>query len=255
MELDKYQTDAKSTDQFSEEKEKIFHSLLNLTESVSVLHRLIEQPFRKEEKSLPAEYMKEQLVNKIGDILWYLSNVASRKEILLSTAAERNLEKNQLRWGNAQKFKGKQFDENLPVYERLPRSFRMAFFDPENSGKKIAIAIPTDSSEWIQVGDRIDDNANDQDGYRYHDVLHLANAAYLGWSPVIRALLHRKRKSQPDTDRIEDGARSVNLEEALTAFIFAHASKVNYFENAEEVDFNLLKTIERLTRNLEVKYR
>ena len=185
MEFDKYQQQAKETDQFSNEPEKIVHALLNLTESVGVLHRLIEQPHR--EKSLPEEYSRERIHRKIGDILWYVANIASRKEIHLSKAAEDNLKRNQERWGRAGELRGKQFDDEMPVYERIPRTFRVAFFEPNPQTRpwKIMIAIPSDSNEWIQVGDRIDDNTEIDDGYRFHDVLHLANAAYLGWSPVI----------------------------------------------------------------------
>ena len=46
-------------------------------------------------------------------------------------------------------------------------------------------------------GAELTDNAYDPDGYRFHDVFHFAYAAVLGWSPITRALLRRKRKSQP----------------------------------------------------------
>ena len=51
-------------------------------------------------------------------------------------------------------------------------------------------------------------NIADADGYRYHDIFHIANAVFLGWSPVVRALLRCKRKSQPHIDENEDGARA-----------------------------------------------
>ena len=38
-------------------------------------------------------------------------------------------------------------------------------------------------------------NNRRDDGYRFHDVVHLAYAAILGWSPVTRALLDCKRRS------------------------------------------------------------
>lgn len=255
MELSEFQRKAKETDQFSGEDEKILHPLLNLTESVGVLNRFIEQSHR--DKSLPEEYARNRLTRKIGDVLWYIANIASRKGIDLAEAAEQNLKRNNERWDKASNHRGKQFDDKFPVYERLPRHFKVAFFEPEPKQKprQIMIALPSDGDEWIQVGNRIDDNAEKDDGYRFHDVLHLSNAAHLGWSPVFRALLRRKRKSDPDTDRVEDGARAVNIEEALTAFIFAQAAQLNFFDNAKSVDFSLLKTIERLTLGLEVRHR
>ena len=42
----------------------------------------------------------------------------------------------------------------------------------------------------------------------FHDVFHLAYAAVLGWSPTTRALLKIKRKSRPEIDENEDGARA-----------------------------------------------
>lgn len=255
MDLSEFQKQAKATDQFSDEPEKIVHALLNLTESVGVLHRFIEQSHR--DKSSPEKYAREGITQKLGDILWYVANIASRKGIDLSATATQNIERTAERWGRAKQLRGKQFDDALPVYERLPRTFRVAFFEPmpKQRPRKIMIAIPSDGNEWIQVGDRIDDNADQEDGYRFHDVLHLSNAVHLGWSPVIRALLRRKRKSSPDVDRIEDGARAVNIEEALTAFVFAHASQLNFFDGVQNVDFSFLKTIERLTLGLEVRHR
>ena len=38
------------------------------------------------------------------------------------------------------------------------------------------------------LGDPVTDNTHDDDGYRFHDVMHLANMAVLGWSPVMRSL-------------------------------------------------------------------
>jgi hypothetical protein len=46
------------------------------------------------------------------------------------------------------------------------------------------------------LGDDLTDNAYVDDGYRFHDVIHLALIAHLGWSPVVRGLMRRKRKSK-----------------------------------------------------------
>lgn len=255
MKIDDFQKQAKNTDQFSDEPEKVLHALLNLTESVGVLNRFIEQSHR--DKSLPDDYARSRISQRLGDILWYVANIATRNGVALSKAAQDNLVRTSERWGKANELRGKQFDDAMPVFERIPRKFRVAFFEPlsQSRPRKIMIAIPSDGGEWIQVGDRIDDNADREDGYRFHDVLHLSNAAHLGWSPVIRALLRRKRKSKPEIDRVEDGARAINIEEALTAFIFAHAVNVNFFEGIKNVDFGLLKTVERLTFGLEVRHR
>jgi hypothetical protein len=40
----------------------------------------------------------------------------------------------------------------------------------------------------VNIGDRLTDNKLEKDDYRFHDVFHLANAAILGWSPVLRVI-------------------------------------------------------------------
>ncbi len=76
----------------------------------------------------------------------------------------------------------------------------------------------------------MDDNAHEADGYRFHDVFHLAFMATFGWSPVIRALLKRKRKSNPAIDNVEDGARAIIIEEAISAMVYEHAKDHNFYE-------------------------
>ena len=55
---------------------------------------------------------------------------------------------------------------------------------------------------------------------RLLDVIHLAHASVLGWSPVLRALMGAKRKSVHDLDRTEDGdIKGVANEGAVNPFI------------------------------------
>lgn len=74
--------------------------------------------------------------------------------------------------------------------------------------------------DGMEVGGVVDDNAWADDGYRHHDLMHLANLAVMGWSPVIRAMLGKKRRSDPDLRRVEDGARLQDIEEAVVTRIF-----------------------------------
>lgn len=80
--------------------------------------------------------------------------------------------------------------------------------------------------------------------------------AILRWSPVVRRMLKRKRKTNLNIDEVEDGARAANLEEGLTAVIYQYAKDHDYFKgycaNNEQVPFELLKTVERLVHGLEV---
>lgn len=102
------------------------------------------------------------------------------------------------------------------------------------------------------LGDSLTDNAYEEDGYRYHDIFHLAYAAVLGWSPVIRKLMGRKRKSDPKTDEIEDGGRATAIEEGISALVFDYARNHSYLDNVHHVDFETLRIIKQLTRHLEI---
>jgi hypothetical protein len=117
-----------------------------------------------------------------------------------------------------------------------------------------------------QVGDDLTDNAYDDDGYRFHDVMHLANAAKLGWSPVLRKLMSRKRKSNKQIDEVEDGARAQIVEEAVIKAIHGEGVRiasqrvgppttgpVPLFSNKREITFTFLRFIRNFVSDLEVK--
>ena len=63
---------------------------------------------------------------------------------------------------------------------------------------------------------------------------------------MIRALLHCKRKSHPEVDEAQDGARAIILDEAVSATVFSHAKHLNFFEGIDHVDYDLLKSIRGL---------
>lgn len=80
------------------------------------------------------------------------------------------------------------FDEGFPEDERLPEQFEMRITQRPSGESAL---------EWngVFIGDPLTDNILDSDGFRFHDVLHLANAAVLHWSPTIRALIQHQRRS------------------------------------------------------------
>ena len=75
----------------------------------------------------------------------------------------------------------------------------------------------------------------------------------LGWSPVTRTLLRRKRKSCPLLDEVEDGGRATVIEESLVALAFDYARRHRMLEGVSAIDFQLLRTIKDVTSHLEVK--
>lgn len=86
------------------------------------------------------------------------------------------------------------------------------------------------------IGSLLGDNSYDPDGYRFHDVFHLAYAAILGWSSNLRTFLKRKRKSRPLLDEVEDGGRARIIEEGVSALAFDYARVHNFLDGVSEVD-------------------
>ena len=118
--------------------------------------------------------------------------------------------------------------------------------------------VDVDGSAVIRVDGRefgatLTDNAYKADGYRFHDVFHFAYAAVLGWSPVTRKFLRRKRKSSAQVDEVEDGGRAGVIEEGIAALIFDYAEGHNMLGGVSVVDSELLELIKRMTARLEVR--
>jgi hypothetical protein len=202
-----------------------------------------------------AEMDKEKVANGLGETLRHIAAVAHRLDLSLSAIAFNNIEKTTKLFGSstsAPKF----FDDNLNADEQLPRliSLRISEFE-RNELLTVRLAVETKENIWLPIGNPLNDNAYYNDDYRFHDVLHLAYMATLGWSPVMRALFGVKRKSKASIDRVEDGARAALLEEALTGFIYEAATDNRFFENTTHLERHLLLTVKRLTRGLEVGVR
>lgn len=143
------------------------------------------------------------------------------------------------------------FDTNFSEMEQLPRNFTVNF-DTVNVGPKIKTRV---SINGMQVGDVIDNNSKENDEYRFHDIFHYTFATMLGWSPCTRAMLKRKRKSDPVTDELEDGARATITEEAISLMIFNKAKKKNFFEKEIKISSSLLNQIKEMTSQFEVNGR
>src|SRR6266478_2973772 len=113
------------------------------------------------------EGFQEKAEEELGDILWYLSNIASRLGLSLSEIASKNLQKTNERWPIAgdvpEMFLF--FDEGSPPKERLPRSLRVRVFECEKD-KRAQMELHPDG---VPLGDPLTDNAYDDDGYRFHD--------------------------------------------------------------------------------------
>jgi NTP pyrophosphatase (non-canonical NTP hydrolase) len=194
---------------------------------------------------------KDRIAEELGDLLWYISNAASKFDLNLDEIATGNLEKTRDRWVLARQTKterGYSFDEGYPQSDRIPRTFTVIITDVED-GDSIKMKAFVDGQ---QIGDDLTDNAYSHDGYRFHDVFHLSYAAVLGWSPVTRMMLKRKRKSNPTVDEVEDGGRAKAIEEGVAALVFQYADDHDFLKDIGSIDYTLLKIIKSLTSRLEV---
>jgi NTP pyrophosphatase (non-canonical NTP hydrolase) len=138
------------------------------------------------------------------------------------------------------------FDKAFPAEEQLPRQFQIEITQRPNGRSYL---------RWngVFIGDPLTDNISDSDGYRFHDVFHFANAAILHWSPTFRALIKHKRKSNPKVDEAQDSGRAIVVDEGVSAFIFAQAKSLNFFEGQTSVSFDLLKSVRNFVQGYEVE--
>lgn len=189
---------------------------------------------------------------RLAPLLALLAQAAASFGLKLEDVANYNLKKTADRWpGDDPQYLP--FFDNAPpfkTYEQFERRFTVKFEERTLDGK----AFVVQSIQGVFIGDRLTDNSVEPDGYRFHDVFHLAYIAHLGWSPVVRGLLKRKRKSNPGTDENQDGARAMIIEEGIATWIFNHAKSRRFYEDVEpgKLEYGLLKQIRSMVQGYEV---
>ena len=253
MQLNEYQRWANQTDQQPEaegpktDPRSIMVPLLGLAGEVGELLGEHKKWLRDGDSyRLFPDRVKEEL----GDLLWYLSNVAVKHSLTLEEIAAHNLDKTQRRWQSVNQNVARPglFDEAFPPAERFPRQMDVTI-ESDAPGRIVTFI------NGKKFGDPLRDNRYEDDGYRFHDIFHLCYASILGWSPTLRALLRCKRKSDPKVDEVEDGGRAIVIEEGIAAMVFSYAERRNFLEGAEAVNYELLRTIKEMTSHLEVGRR
>jgi NTP pyrophosphatase (non-canonical NTP hydrolase) len=253
MELNEYQAASQATDQArGYEGKAIIVPLLGLAGEAGALLTEYKKLLRDGSAYIS---FRDQIGEELGDILWYVANLAAKFDIELDDIATANLAKTVARWGDPSLVTPTQpqlFDEAHAAAEQFPRVMMAEVAEgPDDRGIKTAVL----TIDGARVGNQLNDNASVDDGYRFHDVIHLTNVALLGWSPTIRGLMHRKRKSDPLLDHAEDGARAIIVDEAIVEMVFDYARGRAFLEGIDRVDYELLRTIRRRTAALEVGVR
>jgi len=253
MNLNDYQQEAQLTDRVpSRQKSGDFGAdlvvpLLGLAGEAGELLSEYKKHLRDGDSHL---LFRERVSEELGDLLWYVANVAAKFGLKLDDVAHANLKKTRDRWV-PQDAGSIEFDAEFEECERLPRRFEVELSEVNVKGRtKIRMRV-----NGKKVGDDLTDNADDPDGYRFHDVFHLGYVAVLGWSPVIRKLMKRKRKSNPQVDEVQDGGRAQVLDEGVAALVFDYAKEHRWLEGVTDLDYKLLRTIKGVTSLLEVRKR
>lgn len=167
-------------------------------------------------------------------------------DLTFSVVVERNIAKARGRFVKPDNASLPVFDNGFPEDEQIPWEFEIRITRRKSDRTYM---------QWngVFIGDPLTDNIRNPDGYRFHDVFHIAHAAVLHWSPVFRALIKHKRKSNAVVDEQQDGGRAIVIEEGLTAWIFSRAKVANMFEDHRVLSFDLLKTVQQFVAGYEVE--
>jgi NTP pyrophosphatase (non-canonical NTP hydrolase) len=220
------------------------------------------------------EFLREEL----GDLLWYVAAVATACGLDLEEIAECNLRRTRDRYPTKRPPRQLEalpvFDANYPPHERFPRRLVVSFAEGLlTSGRRVSLLtlVSADPNAFAngqiaaadgkkigfrvgaELGDPLTDNTRHIDAYRFHDAIHMGFLAVLNWSPTLRALLRLKRKSNPETDECEDGARAVFAEEGLAAVLSRLSKRRMGFLSETSVDGEVIEVAKAAAVDLEVE--
>jgi NTP pyrophosphatase (non-canonical NTP hydrolase) len=222
---------------------------------------MMSHGFPQVEKYMQTDIVQLELLRSLGMVMWHVAALANVLGLSLDEVVAQNRRKlNDLaNFDAALPTPLHDDDLEIPDGERLPRQFEVSFISIDEGRLQMFY-------KGRPLGNELTDNAREDDGYRFHDCMHLANAAKLGWSPVLRSLMKRKRKYDPKIDASEDGARAQIVEEAVVKAVHSEGERasgigasdktyipVTLFTSKEQISFSFLKLIKRFVRNLEVE--
>ena len=249
MDLNEFQALSSRTDNTSSDREQSL--LISLLGMAGETGTLLAEYKKKLRDGNSYNLFEQRTAEDLGDLLWYVSNIATVLEIPLEDVARKNLAKNNDRWPTKDgERKRVQYDRKFPAHERFPRKMTVEFTKSTKNVNKVQMIY-----NGKELGDPLSDNAYEDDFYKYHDCFHLACVAVLGWSPVIRRLMDLKRKSDSEVDEVEDGARAAVFEECISQYVFNYAEVHSFLLDVDTLDYELLKTIRDLIRGREVDSR
>ena len=171
MDFDSYQKEALRTDQVpdGDDDASLIVPMLGLAGETG---QLLSE-YKKHVRDGDAHHLyRERVSEELGDLLWYIANVASKFDLTLAEIASANLAKVKQRWAS-ERGKPLTFDAEFPEGERLPRRFEVEMIDIDGNERQ-CVRLMVDGTLF---GAELTDNAYDPDGYRFHDVFHFGYAA------------------------------------------------------------------------------
>ncbi len=257
MHLSEFARRASKTDYEADNQRALQIALHGLAGEAGSVVSVAKKWFRSGSTTSLSETVSEEL----GDLLWYVAAVANRLDLDLDEVAQQNLDKTE------QIFRKdlpppSSYDADFPDHQRFPRRMEIRFVQDCSGAFPVVSMKPLgELARRIEkerkrkgLGDPLNDNSQLDDGYRFHDVFHLAHVAVLGWSPVLRALMGAKRKEEDGVvDRTQDGARAIALEEGLIAFVFRSLESDEFLAKSGRMDWDLVNHIRKTVRGTEVE--
>ena len=202
MDLQEYVDRAAATDDLGSDEKAIRIALFGIAGEAGEVVSEAKKFFR-DDGPLPG--LRDRVREELGDLLWYVALLARRLKLDLNDVAEKNLTKTGDLWSSTMP-PLPDYDDHPHDRQKLPRRMTIEFAEDRSGEIPVVRMMPQgELSERFdykrdrerklgQLGDPLDDNAAIDDGYRYHDIIHLGHAAVLGWSPVLRALMARSGK-------------------------------------------------------------
>lgn len=250
MELNDYQDAANETDlRPGSDEAALLFPMMGLASEVGAL---VNQYKKRVRDGDAHQLFSSRVGEELGDVLWYVANLASKLGLSLEEVAQLNLHRTRQRWPSSTSGAAPgRLDGRFPEEEQLPGRFELEFVEVEEDGRpRVRVHY-----EGRPVGDPLSDMAWVDDSYRFHDAFHVTYAAKLGWSPITRAMLSKQRESDQRFREIEDSGRAKVIEEAVAAVAFEYASHERFLDGVDHVDYSLLQTILGVCSGLEVRVR
>src|SRR6185503_7303958 len=161
-----YQRQALASDKTGEDAEKgLMVTLLGLAGETGSLLSEYKKWYREGEAYRP---FSDQVSEELGDILWYLANLASKLNLDLGEVAQENLAKIEDRWPKRDPREPglfgasrHRYDSAYPESQQLPLQMRVDLIEEKTGeGKKLRLRYKDQ-----MIGDPLTDNSHIDDGY------------------------------------------------------------------------------------------